>query len=736
MGTYIDLGVSTDDAELHRHVTILSSGAWSEDVGNPGDEAWETQTAMLGRGSGGTILDVDADGDATRLDWHIANPQVVADLTDNRVGGSEFGGPVTIRIDGPGGASHTWTEGIEYGDEGFGLWLDAGPDAEAPWTLGAGQTITVTGPNGEASLAVADLQVEGWDDATNKVWGTTDQSGPVVAEAMHADKEDDSFQVDKPLPEWEIGLADIRIMDAGRVWQFDPEGDLTQLRLTFGPTRFLFSPLFQQIVGSDWVDGSTVTLTIDPQAQGAPDYTATSTAGPLDCNARGACPAWQVPLTGHVNVFFDLSDTGFQARAGDVITMTDGTTKKTLTAPALRVDLPDLDAERVTGLTTSPMPGFLTVGTRIEDECDSAHDVMPEDLGAGGSWAVAFGEECRVRPGSVMATETDEDGDQTWTTDPVVDLRVEPAMDRVWAAWWAGSNVALTIERDGSPVFTRTVVPQNVLTRGSWNLDMWTRPIGTLDAPMMALFDLSGVGGFDIRAGDVLRVTDGAVTRTITVANLAVTGVNAATDTVTGTAAPGQQVGFHLWDGEEGYWGYETTAGADGNWTFAFETGPGAFPGQGLDPGMNGQAFGPDTTTVIRWTVPTGIATSTAIIADAPDPSVVGQAYLVAVKVTRTGADTGRPLGTVTITDGRGASCTDTTPSKVDSWRSAFSCSLRSTAAGAMTLTATFNPATGWAGSHGHRRPPGEASGDDHVIRTPRAAAKTVRRSAKPTPSS
>ena len=458
---------------------------------------------------------------------------------------------------------------------------------------------------------------------------------------------------------------------------------------------------FQQIVGSDWPDGATVSLAIDPADPATPVYTASQVAGPLDCNVQGACPQWLVPRTGRVNVFFDLNDTGFQARAGDIITMTDGTTTKTLHVPALAVDRPDADAGTVSGTTTAPMPGFLTVSTRVEDMCDTAHDVLPEDLGPDGSWAVSFSDECQVQPGSVAAIETDPDGDQTWLTDPVIDLRVEPVMDRIWAAWWTPASVTLTVERAGAEVFTTDAQTRNVLTRGSWNLDMWAQPVGTLDAPMMALFDLSSSGStpFDIRAGDILTVSDGAVTRAVTIANLAVTGVSAATDTVTGTAAPGQQVWFHLWDGEEGYWGYETTTASDGTWAMVFD--PDGFPAQGLDPGMNGQAFGPDNTTVIRWTVPAGIATATTITADVPDPSVVGQGYLVRVSVQRTGNGTGRPQGTVTVSDGRGATCTDTTANRIDSRTVGFSCSVRTMSAGPVTLTASFDPAAGWAPSSG-----------------------------------
>lgn len=73
--------------------------------------------------------------------------------------------------------------------------------------------------------------------------------------------------------------------------------------------------------------------------------------------------------------------------------------------------------------------------------------------------------------------------------------------------------------------------------------------------------------------------------------------------------------------------------------------------------------------------------TTTSITSDAPDPSVVGQSYPVAVLVSSAG---GTPTGTVTISDGS-AQCT--TAALVGG---AGSCNLTSTSAGAKTLTASY----------------------------------------------
>ena len=76
-----------------------------------------------------------------------------------------------------------------------------------------------------------------------------------------------------------------------------------------------------------------------------------------------------------------------------------------------------------------------------------------------------------------------------------------------------------------------------------------------------------------------------------------------------------------------------------------------------------------------------GIMTTTAITADDPDPSVVGQAVTVKYKITGNVPGGGAPSGNVTVTDGS-SSCTGTTD--------AGECAITFTTAGAKSLTATY----------------------------------------------
>lgn len=82
--------------------------------------------------------------------------------------------------------------------------------------------------------------------------------------------------------------------------------------------------------------------------------------------------------------------------------------------------------------------------------------------------------------------------------------------------------------------------------------------------------------------------------------------------------------------------------------------------------------------------------TTTTITSDAPDPSLVGQAYIVMVSVT---SNFGTPGGTVAINDGTGASCNAILAN------GSGSCQLTSTIGGNKTLTATYQGSASHASS-------------------------------------
>lgn len=104
---------------------------------------------------------------------------------------------------------------------------------------------------------------------------------------------------------------------------------------------------------------------------------------------------------------------------------------------------------------------------------------------------------------------------------------------------------------------------------------------------------------------------------------------------------------------------------------------------------------------VVTVTPGANTPTTTTITSDTPDPSVVGQAYTVAVQVTASGIT---PTGSISVNDGTGggsASCGPVNLSASGVGVATASCNLTSVTAGARTLTASYTPSGSFVASSG-----------------------------------
>ena len=125
-----------------------------------------------------------------------------------------------------------------------------------------------------------------------------------------------------------------------------------------------------------------------------------------------------------------------------------------------------------------------------------------------------------------------------------------------------------------------------------------------------------------------------------------------------------------------------------------------------------------------------GALTATTITGDSPDPSLVGQNYLVTFTVIPT-TGSGTPTGNVTVSDG-----TDTCTATV----AVGSCILNSSTAGAKTLVATyagdgnFGPSTSAGEPHTVHQPPAITSADNVTFTIGAAGTFTVTVTGYPTP--
>lgn len=529
---------------------------------------------------------------------------VEVDIVQNTISGFGFPGPVTIEVDGndPGGE-------LDYQDNSFTLYLH--PEWSDDIDLVAHQVVEVSDATTTKSVTLADLAITGWDFTENTLWGTTNQAANVLTQAWNATGA--GFTQAAPTgTEWIVDFDlgedqhDLRVVDSLEVQQFDDDGDATTVTGVAAGPRFVVGLEVQEVQGIDWPAGSSVTLTIDTPPLGSIDWTGTTTPGDPQSN-------WLYGTGGQGGAYFDLNATNTQVRPGDVLRMSDGTTTKVLAVPTLTTDVPDFEAEEVSGTATLPADSFLTV----VGDGNWTHGPQHEATVTDGTWSVSFaGDEDYSMTDTVpYAWITDLDGDTVESMAPRPQVWIDPSTDRIWAldlgAVTGQADVTLTVTRGGAEVLTDTITPENLLTRGSWNLDMWATPSGSLARPAVSRFDLTGA--LDVQGGDVVTVTDGQVARTVTVANLTVDSANAVTEIVSGTADPAVTVGLHLGDGEGGYWGYEATTAADGVWSYYFDPEHFASPPDGLSVGMTGQAI-VRPGSVVRWTVSAGPTEPTEII--------------------------------------------------------------------------------------------------------------------------
>ncbi|MEA2058886.1 MAG: hypothetical protein U9O63_09210, partial [Actinomycetota bacterium] len=129
--------------------------------------------------------------------------------------------------------------------------------------------------------------------------------------------------------------------------------------------------------------------------------------------------------------------------------------------------------------------------------------------------------------------------------DPVPSFWVSPDDDWVQSSnpWVAGATISLTIEDGSGVIYTDSQIADG---SGNFNFNLW---------------DV-----FDLQRGHIVTVTDGTTTKTHTVVDLYVDGVDVTADTVFGRADAGTEV--HVWVHDDG--DLTTTADGSGNWTADF----------------------------------------------------------------------------------------------------------------------------------------------------------------------
>ena len=591
------------------NVVADSAGGWTADFAGQSD---------LVPGTSGNAHQYDADNDATNADWHVSNPYIGASVIHDEIWAFDFpedplGQTLYYRLDDPTTPEidfeydmpliiNSWG-GTEAGDRSFGR-----------YDVQAGQVLTVRNRPFDQSLdggvervlSISDIAVTGVDGDADKITGYADPAqGPTIC-VWSQDSQlcsTDSIGFTWVATDWTADFgavgSDVKPGHWNSASQYEEDGDETHYWWNLPP--WVVVELAQEDISGDplWPDAVRAEQWIGPVVT-------------LEINGE-AVADWTVTGDGHYT--FELP--GMDIDPGAIVTLSDSVDTKTVIVEPLYIDRinysGDTPPNTVEG-TANPhrdvrVEASATVGGWWAERwvnADSSGGFTANFGIPGNGWreqwtAELGGAEGLGRHMRLEIYDEDNDRVEARTCEGVPRIEVARSDGRVDAYDFAeGSTVTLEIT-GSSGDYTDTAVA----TRNPDN------PCETV-----ATFDL---GDYEIPDDATVSATaptgDGTTTTTVThtVIFFSIDTVDPDSDTVSGTAAAGQQILVEA----DGNWRYPVAcdgtadypcAGApEGTWIADFST-PGSEPGEeqviDLGPGSSGRAITLDefgNTTELSW---------------------------------------------------------------------------------------------------------------------------------------
>jgi sRNA-binding protein len=459
--------------------------------------------------SDGGSRQVDSDGDSTGVWW--SSPRIQVSPEDDWVEAWRPWTPgttITLTIEDGGAIMYTDSQTADAnGYFNFNLW--------DVFDIQRGQVVTVSDGTTTKTHTVMDLFVDGVNVAADTIFGRAD-AGTSVEVWVHGDG---NLNVTADgSGNWTAdfsGLTDLTLLSDGGSRQYDSDGDATGV--WWDSPRFQVSPDDNWVQSwNRWTPGTTISLTIEDG--GTVVYSDSQTT-----DSRG-------------NFHFSLWDV-FDLQRGQVVTVSDGTITKTHSVINLYVDGVDVAADTISGRAGA--------GTAV-DVWVNNYGNLTVTADSSGNWAADFSGMTDIDYLSEGGAEqADADGDGTWVPWATPRFQVAPEDDWVqsWSRWTPGATITLTIEDGGVVVYSDS---QTADTNGNFNFNLWDR--------------------FDLQRGQVVTVSDGMTTKTHTVIDYYVDGVNIAADTIFGRAEAGTSVDVWV----HGNGNLTTTVDGSGNWTADF----------------------------------------------------------------------------------------------------------------------------------------------------------------------
>lgn len=486
-----------------------------------------------------------------------------------------LGKTVTIEIDDPA------TQDVNPDHTGQAVVGIADWDPKKTWfgfyfigeyNLKPGDLVTVSDNTTTKTHTVTSLAITNINPDTNIVSGTTNTGGSVdiwicdenncVVRKEPVDQNGRwSANFGEPGDEGgEEDTFDIQSYTRVDAAQYDQERDSTQVNWSESNET---NPVIivrrddNSVFGFYWPQGALLELEIDnPETSKTPDYTASQVFAGSDGWENG----------------FELEGI-FDIEPGYLVTLSDGNTTKQHTVTSLAVTNIDIDADTVSG---TGYPGSeIHVGT-ISDDDGSNEASRNIYVDSSGNWLANFAApvdpsqgisgigtyDIRLGTGS-GAYEIDEDADATsvsWHV-PNHTFSVRANYDQVnGSEWILGSTIMIEID-DPSTETNPDYADTATVGLADWD-------------PNQTYFGIN-TDGYDLKLGDIVTVTDGDITKQLTVSNFMITDVDIDTDQVYGIADPGQRVNIWTCWQSDPCVNRDETADQDGNWTTNF-----AVPGE------------------------------------------------------------------------------------------------------------------------------------------------------------
>ncbi|MBI3738362.1 MAG: PhnD/SsuA/transferrin family substrate-binding protein, partial [Chloroflexi bacterium] len=541
-GSRVDIWACRENDCFNRHVNADQNGNWLADFAHPGVEGDEQDIFDIVRGTWVDSQQNDEDNDRTLFGQNIPNPYIEASPNGHWVHGRGWplGTQLTMTITGPG-VNYTTTAVMGQAPWNPGDPNDIVADFAIPGDMNieAGQVITVTDGSVEKTLTVSSLNITGVNLQTDSVSGTASANTQVQVCANLPDRCIQRFVTADNDGKWsanyhEAGVSpddpdtfDIQPGSNGWAAEYDEDSDRTWADWWTNSYTLHVVPTYPEVHGHDWPYMDDVTLIIDDDTD--------PNNGVLYEQTKNA---EDDPWCGYP--CFDLKDV-FTLEVGQYVTMTDGTVTKTVHLSRLRITEVNLGNNTLSGIAD---PGS-TVQVNIWSQNGISRTVQADQ---DGNWSVDFsvpssGENevvTDIGPGDngraiqLNPDGTDDGTMEYWKTPLIPFIEANAADDEVVGSNWPdGASITLTIDNPLTPAS-----PDYTAIKTSRSL------AGFEDRVAVVAFRLFGV--YDIQPGDILQLTDGSTTKTVLVTVLHVDEVNADTDIISGTAAPGSDVNLNI----------------------------------------------------------------------------------------------------------------------------------------------------------------------------------------------